>query len=182
MRCRRNPQHRRQGRAMPAAHLRASQSGGQGRHGGRQPGRGAARPGAARPRPFLAGRDRWRDRLEPAPRAGLATSASRACLASGTLDAATWKALAADPADALVAYTVAEADVATSPVYTIPEEMADKARLPALGYASAAEALGEKFHASAALLQRLNPGKDLARAGEQIVVPNVLGTEPLPKA
>ncbi|UUZ49448.1 L,D-transpeptidase [Massilia sp. B-10] len=50
-----------------------------------------------------------------------------------------------------------------SPVYTIPEEMADKARLPALGYASAAEALGEKFHASAALLQRLNPGKDLAR-------------------
>lgn len=101
--------------------------------------------------------------------------------ASGTLDAATWKALAADPADALVAYTVAEADVA-GPFTAIPEEMADKARLPALGYASAAEALGEKFHVSAALLQRLNPGKDLARAGEQIVVPNVLGTEPLPKA
>jgi lipoprotein-anchoring transpeptidase ErfK/SrfK len=100
---------------------------------------------------------------------------------SGTLDAATWKALGADPSPALAVYTVAEDDVA-GPFTPIPEDMAEKAKLPALGYASAAEALGEKFHASPALLARLNPGKDLARAGEQIVVPNVLGAEPLPKA
>jgi lipoprotein-anchoring transpeptidase ErfK/SrfK len=100
--------------------------------------------------------------------------------ASGTLDDATWAALNADSADALTTYTIAGADVA-GPFQPIPEDMAEKAKLPALGYASAAEGLGEKFHASPALLARLNPGKDLARAGEQIVVPNVEGTAPLPK-
>ena len=100
---------------------------------------------------------------------------------SGTLDAATWKALNADSADVLITYTIAPEDVA-GPFQSIPEDMADKAKLPALGYASALEGLAEKFHASTKLLQRLNPGKDLSTAGEQIVVPNVLGTEPLPKA
>jgi lipoprotein-anchoring transpeptidase ErfK/SrfK len=100
--------------------------------------------------------------------------------ASGTMNEATWTALNADSADALITYTIADADVA-GPFQPVPEDMAAKARLPALGFASAEEALGEKFHASPALLKRLNPGKDLARAGEQIVVPNVEGTEPLPK-
>lgn len=100
---------------------------------------------------------------------------------TGALDADTWKALNADSADVLTSYTIAPEDVA-GPFQAIPEDMADKAKLPALGYASALEGLGEKFHASTKLLQRLNPGKDLGKAGEQIVVPNVLGTEPLPKA
>ena len=101
--------------------------------------------------------------------------------ASGTLDAASWAALVADSAPALVAYTITELDVA-GPFEAIPEDMADKAKLAALVYASPLEALAERFHASPKLLQRLNPGKDLAKAGEQIVVPNVEGTEPLPKA
>lgn len=101
--------------------------------------------------------------------------------ASGALDADTWKALNADNAEALASYTITPEDVA-GPFQAIPEDMADKAKLPALGFSSAVEGLGEKFHASPKLLQRLNPGKDLAKAGEQIVVPNVLGTEPLPKA
>jgi lipoprotein-anchoring transpeptidase ErfK/SrfK len=100
--------------------------------------------------------------------------------ATGAMNEATWKSLNADSADALTTYTIADADVA-GPFQAIPEDMAEKAKLPALGYASAIEALGEKFHASPALLKRLNPGKDLARAGEQIIVPNVLDTEPLPK-
>jgi peptidoglycan hydrolase-like protein with peptidoglycan-binding domain len=99
---------------------------------------------------------------------------------SGSMNAATWTALNADSADALTTYTIADADVA-GPFQPIPENMAEKAKLTALGYESAGEALGEKFHASPALLKRLNPGKDLSRAGEQIVVPNVLDTEPLPK-
>ena len=106
---------------------------------------------------------------------------SRALQPSGMLDAPTWAALNADAAPALATYTLTDADVA-GPFQAIPEDMADKAKLPALGYASALEGLGEKFHASTTLLQRLNPGKDLGKAGEQIVVPNVLGTEPLPKA
>ncbi|MES2315883.1 MAG: L,D-transpeptidase [Pseudomonadota bacterium] len=100
---------------------------------------------------------------------------------NGTLDAPTWAALNADTAEALGTYTLTDADVA-GPFQAIPEDMADKAKLAALGYASALEGLGEKFHVSPALLQRLNPGKDLATLGEQILVPNVLGTEPLPKA
>jgi len=100
---------------------------------------------------------------------------------SGTLDAATWQALNADAADALASYTISDTDAA-GPYAAIPENMADKAKLPALGYASATEALGEKFHASPALLQRLNPGKDLTRAGETILVPNVLDIPALPKA
>jgi lipoprotein-anchoring transpeptidase ErfK/SrfK len=100
---------------------------------------------------------------------------------SGTLDPATWNALNADTAPELVSYTVAEPDVA-GPFRPVPDDMVAKAALPTLGYASPAEALGEKFHASPALLQRLNPGKDLGRAGETIMVPNVLGSVPLPKA
>lgn len=100
---------------------------------------------------------------------------------TGMLDAATWAALNTDPTPALVTYTLADADV-IGPFTPIPEDMAAKAKLPALGYASALEGLGEKFHASVKLLQKLNPGKDLTLVGEQILVPNVLDSEPLPKA
>ncbi|WP_296952543.1 L,D-transpeptidase [uncultured Massilia sp.] len=100
---------------------------------------------------------------------------------TGKLDDATWNLLHADATPTLLTYTLAEADVA-GPFRPVPNDMMEKAKLPALGYASAAEGLGEKFHASPALLQRLNPGKDLGRAGEQIVVPNVVGTPPLPPA
>jgi lipoprotein-anchoring transpeptidase ErfK/SrfK len=98
----------------------------------------------------------------------------------GTLNAATWDALNADSSDALIAYTLTEQDVAGL-YQAIPEEMADKAKLPSLGYASLEEALGERFHVSIALLKQLNIGKDFTKAGEQIIVPNVEGTEPLPK-
>jgi lipoprotein-anchoring transpeptidase ErfK/SrfK len=90
---------------------------------------------------------------------------------SGTADAATLAALD-DGQPVLASYTVTDADVA-GPFEPIPEDMADKARMQALGYTSAAEALGERFHASPALLRKLNPGKNIERAGEQIVVPNV---------
>ena len=99
---------------------------------------------------------------------------------SGMIDTKTWDALNADTAPALTEYTITEADVA-GPFQAIPDDMAEKAKLPALGFASAEEALGEKFHASTKLLARLNPGKTF-RAGEQIIVPNVLGMAPLPKA
>ena len=99
---------------------------------------------------------------------------------AGSLNAATWNTLNTDAAEAITRYTITDADVA-GPFQPIPADMAGKARLPALGFASAEEALAEKFHASQALLRRLNPDKDLSRAGEQILVPNVEGAEPLPK-
>jgi len=68
------------------------------------------------------------------------------------------------------------------PFVKIPEDMMEKSKLDKLGYASPLEGLGEKFHASPDLLQRLNPGKNFARAGEQIQVPAVHGGAALPQA
>jgi lipoprotein-anchoring transpeptidase ErfK/SrfK len=55
----------------------------------------------------------------------------------------------------------------------VPKDIHARARLKWLGYESAEEELGEKFHVAPKLLAQLNPGKTLAAAGEQIVVPNV---------
>lgn len=100
---------------------------------------------------------------------------------TGKLDDATWNALNADNSPHLVTYTLVEADVA-GPFRPVPSDMMDKAKLPELGYENVLEGLGEKFHAKPAMLQALNPGKDFGRAGEQVVVPNVHGKQPLPKA
>jgi len=100
---------------------------------------------------------------------------------TGTLDDATWAALGKDAQPALISYTLTDADVA-GPFEPIPSDMMEKAKLSALGYTSVQEELGEKFHASPALLQKLNAGKAFA-AGDSIVVPNVTGTsEGLAKA
>ena len=56
--------------------------------------------------------------------------------------------------------------------------MADKAKLPVLGYENLAEALGERFHVRPELLAALNPGKKLDRAGVVIQVPNVTAPPP----
>ena len=113
-------------------------------------------------------------------RAIAAFQRSRELSPSGELDAATWKALNADAAPVLIEHAVASADVA-GPFRKLPDDMMEQSKLDALGYESAAEALGEKFHASPALLQRLNPGKDLATAGTRIVLPGVAGAAQLPE-
>jgi lipoprotein-anchoring transpeptidase ErfK/SrfK len=99
---------------------------------------------------------------------------------TGKLDAATWDALlAGDGAPVLVDYTIAAEDVA-GPFVEIPDAMMDKAKLEAMGYQSALEALAEKFHAAPALIEQLNPGVELV-AGATIKVPAVAAGD-LPKA
>jgi lipoprotein-anchoring transpeptidase ErfK/SrfK len=100
---------------------------------------------------------------------------------TGVVDAATWTELGRDQAPVLDVYTVTAQDVA-GPYTPVPAGMMAKAKLPALGYANLAEALGERFHVSPDLLRRLNPGKVLGRADTQLVVPNVAAAKPLPKA
>lgn len=100
---------------------------------------------------------------------------------SGIVDAATWAALNTDQAPVLSTYTVSAQDAA-GPYVAIPASMAAKSKLASLGYVNAAEALGERFHCSPGLLRRLNPGKDLGRAGQRLLVPNVAAGAPLPKA
>lgn len=97
---------------------------------------------------------------------------SRNTKAGARVTAATWKALNLDTAPVIVPYTLTAEDLA-GPFTPIPEDIAGKAKLPALGYENLAEALGEKFHVSPSLLKALNPGETFDRAGAVIQVPNV---------
>ena len=74
-------------------------------------------------------------------------------------------------APATTAYSITEADAA-GPYVEVPEDLMEQSKLPALSYASILEALGERFHASPALLKALNPTATFA-AGEEIQVPAV---------
>jgi lipoprotein-anchoring transpeptidase ErfK/SrfK len=97
---------------------------------------------------------------------------ARGQVGSGMIDEATWKALNADRATVLTRFTIRPEDVA-GPFSDVPEDMMEKALLPALGYSSPLELLSEKFHASPKLLSKLNRGKSFDKAGEEIRVPNV---------
>ncbi|MFN2386283.1 MAG: L,D-transpeptidase family protein [Thermoanaerobaculia bacterium] len=98
----------------------------------------------------------------------------------GLIGPKTWKALAADADPVLIEYAITEQDVA-GPFQPVPEDMMEKAKLPALSYSSIEEALGERFHASPKLLARLNPGVAWNQAGTKILVPAVR-TQPPGKA
>jgi lipoprotein-anchoring transpeptidase ErfK/SrfK len=69
-------------------------------------------------------------------------------------------------------YRVTAADVAGPFTPDIPKDLPAQATLPALGYRSVVEMLAERFHASQALLKRLNPDAAFTE-GDEIVVPNV---------
>lgn len=99
--------------------------------------------------------------------------------ATGSMDAATWKALELDTAPALATVTLTDADVA-GPFKALPAGMEARSKLDTLGYSSSLEALGERFHASPALLKKLNPGASFDQAGVKLVVPDLSGMAPLP--
>jgi len=84
-----------------------------------------------------------------------------------------WRSLDADTRPVLTTYTLTAADL-KGPFVPIPEDVQDQAHMKWMGYESSTEQLAEKFHMSPALLGELNPGKDLKKAGETIVVPAVV--------
>ena len=98
---------------------------------------------------------------------------------SGELDAPTWEALNRDAAPVLMEYTLTAEDVA-GPFAKTPVAPMEMAKLDALPFASVEEKLAEQFHASPALLAKLNPGADLATAGTKLTVPNVAAAMRLP--
>lgn len=106
---------------------------------------------------------------------------ARGLPATGELDADTWAALNADAAPAVISYTLTAQDVGQTFV-ELPKGMLEQSKLDALGFESIEEALGERFHASPALLKQLNPNVDFSKAGAQIQVPNVADIPALPKA
>ena len=92
---------------------------------------------------------------------------------SGRVDVATWQALRSDAASAFALHTVTDADL-RGPFVKVPSDLMQRATLPALGFESVREALGERFHMSPALLSELNPGRSFERlrAGDTLVVAN----------
>lgn len=111
-------------------------------------------------------------------RAAAAFNAANGIDAGGEVTAATWRALAREARPPVLRYRIAPEDAA-GPFLEIPDDMMEKAALTSMPYSSLPEALGEKFHASPAFLRRMNPGRSLDRAGEEILVPDVgRGTPP----
>ena len=92
--------------------------------------------------------------------------------ATGTINKATWKALNVDTAPAVVAYTITSKDLA-GPFVKIPNDWAEMAKLPKMGYESIDDELGEKFHVSPALLHKLNPNKSFDQPDTEIMAPSV---------
>jgi lipoprotein-anchoring transpeptidase ErfK/SrfK len=120
------------------------------------------------------------------PNAGRALAAfqtANGLPATGQPDCATFEKLAAGSAEITVAYQISDADVGGPFAEWIPTDLVEQARLPALEYRSALERLAERFHASPALLARLNPGKPFV-AGTELQVPAVqpfdISAKPLP--
>ena len=102
--------------------------------------------------------------------------------ANGLAEAAAHDLLMADPAPALVVYTVMDDDLAA--VGRAPSAWAEAAKVPAMACESLLEVLAEKFHAKPAFLEQLNPQvKDWEDdlAGTEIRVPNVVRPGKLPK-
>jgi lipoprotein-anchoring transpeptidase ErfK/SrfK len=101
-----------------------------------------------------------------------AFQASRGLPVTGSIDAATWSALAQQQAPAFATYVLSDKDVA-GPYVTIPKDDPEaESQLPSLGYQNLEEALSERFHMSPKLLAALNQGRPL-QAGQAVVVTDV---------
>jgi lipoprotein-anchoring transpeptidase ErfK/SrfK len=111
-------------------------------------------------------------------RALSAAQTARKLKATGKADCDTWKALGGDKKEpTTVAYTLTEADLKGPFEKNIPRNLNEQAKLPELGYKSVAEAIAERFHASPALIQQLNPRVAMT-AGSEIKVPGVTPFDP----
>ena len=89
----------------------------------------------------------------------------------GKLTRRVWDELGGDSAaPVLGSYTIKPEDV-VGPFYPdLPADYALQAQLPDLGYRSANEMFGERFHMDRKFLKALNPGIDMEVAGNTIVV------------
>src|SRR5262245_25684375 len=90
-----------------------------------------------------------------------------------------WEKLTATSTEPiLIEYTITDEDVKGPFLDHAPTKLDDMKDLPRLNYASAREALAEKFHMSEGLLAALNPGNSFKKSGETIAVANVTDNAP----
>ncbi len=102
-----------------------------------------------------------------------ALQAARGLPLTSRPDCATWQALAGEGSEpTMTTHTVTGDDLKGPFEKLIPASLEQQAKLATLGYQSAEEELAERFHASPALLRRLNPGMAML-IGRKIRVPAV---------
>ena len=90
----------------------------------------------------------------------------------GVLDEDVWAALGGPEAgEVMVSYTITEED-ASGLVESIPDNVAEKAKMEALGYVRLSEKLAERFHMDEDVLVALNPEAAFA-PGDTIMVADV---------
>jgi lipoprotein-anchoring transpeptidase ErfK/SrfK len=101
---------------------------------------------------------------------------------TGELDKATAEALKADPDGAIIRYTVQAENV--KDVEPVPTGWVAKSKMSLLGYDNLEEALAERCHCTRALLQTLNPGRNLSalKVGDKFVGPAVADPSSFPNA
>ena len=111
-------------------------------------------------------------------RALSAAQTARKLNATGKADCDSWKALGGEKSEPTTAtYTLTEADLKGPFEKQIPRNLDEQAKLPELAYQSIVEAIAERFHASPALIQQLNPRVAMT-AGREIRVPGVAPFDP----
>ncbi len=103
---------------------------------------------------------------------------------TGKLDPATSQALARWNNIPATRVVTIPADFAAGPFAKLPEEPADQAQLPALGYETLDEKLAERFHTTVATLAELNPeltgGQSAMGTGSAGVTPSPTASSPAP--
>jgi lipoprotein-anchoring transpeptidase ErfK/SrfK len=100
---------------------------------------------------------------------------SRGLAKSGKLDTATQNALAPYAGiEATKKLALTHASLSGPFTFPMPHEESDKAKLPALNYINALEALAERFHTTPEILIALNGGATRLAPGVDVVFPNAL--------
>lgn len=98
---------------------------------------------------------------------------------TGRLDAGVLDRLSRQgPGPVTTTYRITQADLDAPYLGVVPTELEAQGQAPHMGYANVVEALAERFHVTEALLRAMNPGADLNRAGQALLVPAV-NTTPL---
>jgi lipoprotein-anchoring transpeptidase ErfK/SrfK len=91
----------------------------------------------------------------------------------GVVGPSMWKLLNQDSAEAVIEHRISREDLAGPFVDKIPQDMVAKSKLKGMYYESPLQEFTGKYHASAAILQRLNPGQSFDRVDQEILLPNV---------
>lgn len=98
---------------------------------------------------------------------------------TGELDNQTRTALGRSPSVPATRLVVIPADFANQQFFPdLPQDAAEQAKLPALGYRNLMEALAERFHTTPETLVALNSAETPISAGKTIVVPNIAEVMP----